>query len=220
MSGTIAEFAGEHEPDPGSQMRKTYRRLIVIVLLIAAAVAGLWLLRCNCPQSGIAFTNDRVELHRLKNRTTLPQPGDFDNRITAQALLAGGQDTARWSNARAARIEAFVVSVAYARPEAANCFVGRDTHIHVALRPDAPPREHLVLELSPRMRALASARGLDWSTTTLEKTLVGRFVSFEGWLLFDHQHAAESENLNPGAPQNWRQTAWEIHPVTRIEVLR
>lgn len=36
----------------------------------------------------------------------------------------------------------------------------------------------------------------------------------------DRGHADESENTAPGARGNWRATAWELHPVTAIEVLK
>jgi hypothetical protein len=49
---------------------------------------------------------------------------------------------------------------------------------------------------------------------------VGHWVQFEGWLYFDLGHATEAENTAPGNPENWRATAWELHPVTKITVLR
>jgi hypothetical protein len=61
--------------------------------------------------------------------------------------------------------------------------------------------------------------GVDWSTSALAATLVGRRVRVVGWMLFDKEHASESENLNPGNPKNWRATVWEIHPITMLEVL-
>ena len=48
---------------------------------------------------------------------------------------------------------------------------------------------------------------------------VGRRVRVAGWLMFDHEHADEAENTRPGERDNWRATAWEIHPVTAIAVL-
>jgi hypothetical protein len=39
-------------------------------------------------------------------------------------------------------------------------------------------------------------------------------------MYFDVGHAEESENVSPGKPDNWRATAWEIHPVTKITVIR
>jgi hypothetical protein len=37
--------------------------------------------------------------------------------------------------------------------------------------------------------------------------------------LFEAEHKGESENTAPGRPRNWRATAWEVHPVTAVEVL-
>ena len=76
------------------------------------------------------------------------------------------------------------------------------------------------MEVTPRMRSWAVEWGWDWSAATLKKELVGRRCRFEGWLLFDREHADESENTAPGARANWRATAWELHPVTSIEVLK
>jgi hypothetical protein len=39
-------------------------------------------------------------------------------------------------------------------------------------------------------------------------------------MYFDVGHAEESENIFPGKPENWRASAWEIHPVTKITVIR
>jgi hypothetical protein len=192
----------------------------LLILVIGLLAAGSYLLKNYCPPSGIAITRERRDLHRLKNRMVLPQASDFDDRVTLTSMSQPGDDITRWSASRAARIEGYVVSVAPARPELANCFCGRDTHIHIAARPDAPPNEHVVVETTPRIEEWARNQGWDWSAETLKQRLVGRLVHFEGWLLFDSGHAKESENIAPGAQGNWRLTAWEIHPVTRIEVLR
>jgi hypothetical protein len=77
-----------------------------------------------------------------------------------------------------------------------------------------------VVEVTPRARERAKRRGQDWSAEALGRELVGRRCRFEGWLLFDREHADESENISPGSPRNWRATAWELHPVTAVEVLR
>jgi hypothetical protein len=53
----------------------------------------------------------------------------------------------------------------------------------------------------------------------LRKTLLGRWVKFTGWMLFDIEHSDEAENTKPGRTRNWRGTAWEIHPITDIQVL-
>ena len=194
----------------------------LLVLLPAALAAALSLAQSNCPVCGAAITQEVREFARLKNRSAPPQPSDFDGRVALEELLRPGDDRARWSEGRAGAVEGYVVEVGEGGIEAANCYslMRRDTHIHVAARPDAPPRERVVVEVTPRMREWAAGRGLDWSPAALRRELPGRWCRFEGWLLFDREHADESENTRPGRERNWRATAWELHPVTRIEVLR
>jgi len=191
-------------------------------VLALATTAGVVLLCTQCPEIGIALSEESRDFHRLKNRTTLPQTSDFDNSFALGKVLERGDDTDRWSTSRAGTLDGYVVTIGNASVELANCYVpcSRDIHVNVALRPDAPAREQIVLEVTPRMRSWASRQGLDWSEKTLRRELLGRFVHFEGWLLFDWTHAKEAENTSPGNPTNWRATAWEIHPVTSFKIIR
>ncbi|HEX8650565.1 MAG TPA: hypothetical protein VF708_06970 [Pyrinomonadaceae bacterium] len=195
---------------------------LLLLLLAAALAAALIFMQSNCPLEGSALTQKMRAFVRLKNRTGLPQQADFDGRVTLAALLQPGEDRSRWSASRAAAIEGYVVGVSMGGIEAANCYSLNtyDTHIHLALRPDAPRREQVVVEITPRMRERAKSLGLDWSELTLRRELPGRWCRFEGWLLFDEEHANESENTAPGVAGNWRATAWEIHPVTHLKVMR
>jgi hypothetical protein len=156
----------------------------------------------------------------LKNRTTVPLPEEVDPAVSLAAMLQPGDDRTRWSHARAARIEGVVVAVEQAGIESANGFspFRRDIHVDVAETRDAAPNRRVIVEVTPPMRDRARARGVDWSVDALRAKLVGRHVRFTGWLLFDSEHADEAENTNPGGRDNWRATAWEIHPVTDIVV--
>ena len=199
-------------------MRRLLFAAIVLLLLLAT-----WLvLARNCPSAGIALTIRARDLHRLKNRTAFPQATDFNSAVTLDALLQRGDDNNRWSTSHAARIQGHVIDVAYAGPEATNCFnpCRRDIHILIADRKDAPKPEQLVLEVTPNLRDWATARGIDWSEETLQRQLEDHWVEFEGWLYFDVGHAEESENTAAGKPDNWRATAWEIHPITKITLIR
>ena len=199
------------------------RRVFLIVVVLLAALISVWLiLVLNCPSAGIALTTRARDFHRLKNRTTIPQSTDFDSRVTLAALLQPGDDRDRWSNNRAARVQGEVIDVAYARPEATNCFnpCRRDIHILIATRKGAAKSEHVVVEVTPNVYDWAAGQGIDWSEKTLQAQLVGHWCEFEGWLYFDVGHAEESENVSPGKPDNWRATAWELHPVTKITVIR
>jgi hypothetical protein len=190
--------------------KRTPRSIIIAGALLTVAFA---LLRNFCPASGFALSSSRSEIHRLKNRIAIPQTSDFDERVTLEKLLEPGADQARWSESRAARLEGYVVSIAPGPFEAANCYCARDIHIMIASRVDPRPNERVVLEVTPRMR-------LNQNQAALNSELVGHRVRFEGWLFFDSQHSGEAENTMPGRPENWRATAWELHPLTKIEILK
>lgn len=191
--------------------------------VVVAVLVALWLvLARNCPSAGLALTSRARYLHRLKNRTALPQAADFDSRITLDALLQPGDDSNRWSTDHAAKIQGLVIDVAYARPEATNCFspCRRDIHILLANHKAAAKNEQIVVEITPNLYDWALAQGIDWSEQTLQAQLVGHWCEFEGWLYFDVGHAEEAENTTANNPGNWRATAWELHPVTKITLIR
>ncbi len=175
------------------------RTRILLLALILVVITGPLVLSRNCPSAGLALTTRARTLHRLKNRTALPQPSDFNPQISLSKLLKPGDDSARWSTQQAARIEGYVIDIAYARPEAANCFIPsrRDVHILVANRKGAPQNEQVVLEVTPNSREWAARHGWDWSETALRAQLLNRWCEFEGWLYFDVGHAQESENTAP-----------------------
>lgn len=156
----------------------------------------------------------------LKNRDAAPGWADFDPAITLAAILAPGNDISRWSTSQAASITGYVIDVHPGGIETVNChardLAGRDTHIEIALNPGAPETARMIVEVTPRWRARMASVGIDWSTATLERALTGHWVTFTGWMLYDAEHVAQSENTAPGRASDWRATAWEIHPVTWI----
>ncbi|HJQ32398.1 MAG TPA: hypothetical protein VJ866_09470 [Pyrinomonadaceae bacterium] len=203
----------------GEGVRKSRAKWLAAVALAAAAL--LLAAQFVSPPEGVALSVGARAFNRLKNRAALPDAADFDERVTLAELLRPGDDRGRWSASRAAAVEGYVVAVREGGVESANSFslLRRDTHIEVGASPDAPPRERVILEVTPALRDWARGRGMDWTTSALARELTGRRCRFEGWLLFDFNHAGESENLTPGGTANWRATAWEIHPVTSIKVL-
>jgi len=173
---------------------------------------------------GDAHSPEVWALNRLKNRYIAPKPEDIDPVITLAAMLAPYNDTERWKVKQAAEITGYVFDVKVGGIESTNCHASgveqRDTHIELVLDPMAgSPTQRVIVEVTPRWRAIMGAQGVDWSTRILRDRLLGRWIRVRGWMLFDVEHQAESENTAPGRARNWRATAWEVHPVTGIEIV-
>lgn len=178
----------------------------------------------NCPVEGDTAVASVQHLNVLKRRMTIPSTPDIDHSVTTAALTLRGDDTTRWNAAKGATIAGYVAGVKVGGIESVNCHTHqsayRDTHIELTLKPNANDETtYVIVEVTPQVRQRMTASGTDWSTTTLHKQLLGKWIQVTGWLLFDLEHAANAENTNPGGKNNWRATAWEIHPITSITVL-
>jgi len=176
----------------------------------------------GCGMEGTAKTANLKKLNQLKNRYTPPTDNEINKSITLSALLAPGDDRSRWSSTKGAEVTGFVLDVKPGGQETCNCGkadpVHTDAHIELVLHStDTLMTQSVVVEVTPRLRAIMAANGNDWSTTTLRKQFRHKWVKVRGWMTFDSQHANAAENTNPGGANNWRATAWEIHPVTDIQ---
>jgi len=191
---------------------------------VAHAAPGRDLEKFNgCGMDGDAHSLSVRALDRLKNRYTLPNREQFDPGITLAAILAPGNDMSRWTVREAAEIVGYVWDVKRGGVESTNCHarddLDRDTHIELVLDPMSGSASlRMIVEVTPRWRFLMSDSGTDWSTRALRDRFLGRWVKVRGWMLFDAEHQRDAENTAPGRAGNWRATAWEIHPVTSIEV--
>jgi hypothetical protein len=183
----------------------------------------------ECPLSGkLTGSEGSKELNPRKNRFDFPKNDDIDPDVSLAAMLSPGDDTGRFDSSKAATISGFVVKVKSGEKESCNCGankpIDKDTHIMLGLSSTALKTQCVVVEVTPRLRLLMAKNGSDWSTEALGKKngpngILGKWVKVTGWLLFDSIHADDSENTRPGHANNQRATAWEIHPVTKIEIL-
>jgi len=174
------------------------------------------------PVTGTATQVPLKELNRLKNRSSVPTARDIDTRVSLAALSAPGQDRRRWANGRAATIAGYVRSIKVGGVESVNCSatepLHRDTHIELIGNPLTPDELPVIAEVTPYWRERMLEAGVDWSTDRLRAALLGRWVRITGWLFFDSEHASQSEHTQSRGAAAWRATAWEIHPVTSLEV--
>ncbi len=197
--------------------------LAAALLLAGAARLAAQEVYQGCGMAGSAVNARARALNLLKNRYAAPAPADRDTAVTLAALLAPGDDRSRWSDRRGASVVGYVQDVKPGGIETVNCGSRdpryRDTHIALVLDPMKAGALPVIVEVTPRWRAMRAARGVDWSTATLRRQLLGRWVRVTGWLMFDAEHANAAANTAPGRPRDWRATAWEVHPITALEVV-
>ena len=128
--------------------------------------------------------------------------------------------------ARPVMLEGFLAMEKNGGEESVNCgsSTRKDIHMEIVGTDTDDPKSnrdaHVVTEVTPWFREAITA----WSTTSL-----GQFASYRsgysgtnqqspgrirvfGWLFYDNPHAGD------GSVGTWRGTAWEVHPITRIEV--
>jgi len=173
----------------------------------------------GCGLEGDAKPQALKNLNRLKNRFVPPAASQMNTEITLGDILAPGNDLNRWKESQGATVTGYVIDVKPGGPETVNCHATDpphvDTHIELALNPgDSQGITHMIVEVTPRGRAIMASKGKNWSTANLRRTLMGHKIAVTGWMMIDRQHCNASENTNPGNANNWRATCWEIHPVT------
>lgn len=178
----------------------------------------------DCPVGGDAKRAQVRALNALKRRMQTPSAKDFDHTVTLAAMVAPGEDAGRFDTQRAVTVEGYVADVKVGGVESVNCHTHdpkfRDTHIELTLDPlHDDESKHVIVEVTPQWREALAKQDVDWQTNTLRQTLVGRWVKITGWLLYDEEHANAAANTASSGTHVWRATAWEVHPITAIEVL-
>jgi hypothetical protein len=176
----------------------------------------------SCPPEG---RGGDPQLNRQKNRDS--DPGRVETLDFAKFAALPVQRFAqklprrRWpewltkevagQEQRAVSLTGYVMEVKSEGAESANCGEPslHDVHLSIAPAPDAPPAQWVVIEINPRLRE----RHGEWHLKRL-KGLAKRHekVRVSGWLMFDQEHLDKIGKR--------RLTAWEIHPVTKLEIQR
>jgi hypothetical protein len=176
-----------------------------------------------CGLEGSASRVNDKQFNRLKNRSIAPTPAQINTNFNWTTLSEMADDRAKFSNESGVILRGYVLRVTMSAAETCNCNSKtpeyRDTHI--VITPDATQTgvlNQVVIEITPRMRAIMKARGIDWSQEALRK-LRGKNIEVEGWLFYDYNHGNQSAKVRQKTRGITRSTAWEIHPITRLTVL-
>ncbi len=178
----------------------------------------------NCGMEGSAKRVNDKQLNRLKNRFLAPTKAQMNADFNWITLAELEDDRAKFSVENGVILRGYVLRVTMGGAETCNCnsktYEFRDTHI--VITPDATQTgisNQVVIEITPRMRAIMATRGVDWSQAALKK-LRGQYIDVEGWLFYDYKHGDKSAKVRKNSTAVTRSTAWEIHPITRLNVVK
>jgi hypothetical protein len=176
----------------------------------------------GCPPEGDG--GDPV-LNRLKNRiddgSYIPVSFDTIEQLQWPPAIER-RDRKNWPTSDAAEVarfegapvvfEGFLAGSRQEGPESPNCHGAdadfRDFHIWVTKTAGEDRSHSIVVEVTPPLRA----KHPNWRTDLLGQIArKDQRVRISGWLLLDPEH--------PDQIGKTRGTIWEVHPVTKIEVL-
>ena len=178
----------------------------------------------TCGPDGVGDT----ETNHLKNRVDVPNANDYHevtfSAVTTLPRLPKGSPTRRnspnWPNVAPQitplegapiAVVGFIFSIKKQGAEGTNCsFTGaNEVDWHVPLVSNASDDETtaIVVELTPRIR---KEHLQHWTDANLTPSGSKPKFRISGWLMYDPNH--------PAHLGKFRQTLWEIHPVTKIEV--
>lgn len=189
-----------------------------------------------CPAEGSGGANRLANMQKNRSRVvcdytvmTFDQVLDLNNLPKNVRNLAASDSRATYLGQMEARpvvLEAYLAMVKSGGAESPNCNSAerKDVHMELAGNDSEDPKQTrdkgVVAEVTPWF-------GAQFPSWTLDS--LGQYSSYKsgyggnmkrpptkvriyGWLFFDNWHAAD------GSVRTWRGTAWEIHPITRIEV--
>jgi hypothetical protein len=180
----------------------------------------------DCDLEGTAKHNHKeYELNPKKNRYDIPKETDYDRQLTLHDLASPSATRGHFTEGKAVEIEGYVLAVTPGGTESCNCKTSdvkdRDTHIELIPDPSQSTSHSIVIvEMTPRMRLVEKDK--DWSTHALKKSIEGKRIRVQGWLLYDVDHELENWADDPDdarGRENWRASCWEVHPVTNITIL-
>lgn len=181
----------------------------------------------GCSTEGDATVTTRSDpaLNVLKNRTTVPTDGFAEMHFDDLAQLevpegVSKKHRSKWPEPtlasvkteedKAVKVAGYLLKIKLEGPESPNCHLpdkaDHDFHIWLANSPDDDRSDAIVVEITPRMRAVHPG----WTSTNLRKLVTNQTqVRISGWVLLDPEH--------PDQVGKTRATIWEIHPILKIE---
>lgn len=177
----------------------------------------------ECPPQGDATKTSLQRLNEAKARLDEVSDDDVDDTVTMESLSEPGDDSMRWQDGQGVEVTAYVLEVRDGGASSSNCHSSQaadhDTILELGPTADALDQaHHFYAVVTPQLRRAVAADRVNWSTGALRAHYLQRWVIVRGWLLFNSEAAARSLHTGTLGGTFTRMSAWEIHPVTSLEL--
>jgi hypothetical protein len=172
-----------------------------------------------CPSYGNATTMEKKALNRKKNKKInvpasreaefVPLRDFFPKKQRAEKDL--------WWEGAYISTEGYMTSAKEEGAESCNCGEASeekkdgDVHMYLSLVKDAPKKNSMVVEITPVFKE----KFPDYKQY-MKKNIKLRVY---GFLFYDTEHEDAAFTTCEQCGNIWRKTNWEIHPITRIEIV-
>jgi hypothetical protein len=191
------------------------RSLLLLLLYLVPAVFYAQ----DCPSEGDATTTEKKALNRKKNKKiNVPSSWQAEFVPLKNFLPKKPRDEKDlWWEGAYVYTEGYMTSAEEQGPESCNCREASksqkngDVHMYLSLVTDAPKKNSMVVEITPLFKKKFS----DY------KQYMGKDIKIRvyGFLFYDTEHEDAAFTTCNSCQHIWRKTNWEIHPITKIEII-
>jgi len=172
-----------------------------------------------CPKSGSATSQKAKQLNIAKNKTVAVSSTKTPTALSLASMITNTkEDDKDWFTTGDYIVtEGFLINAIEEGGESCNCeaadatLKNGDVHMYLGLTKNAKPKNCIIIEITPAFKK---------KHPDYEKFLVlKKKIRVTGFLLYDYIHRKDALMTCTNCGKIWRNNSWEIHPITKIEIL-
>ena len=172
-----------------------------------------------CPESGSATTEKGMQLNIAKNRSITVDSSHIPVFIALQDMISGTkEDDEGWFTVGDYIVtEGFLINAIEEGGESCNCdqadaaLKNGDVHMYLGRTKTSKTKNCIIIEITPAFKN---------ENPDYEKYMTAKQkIRVTGYLLYDYIHRKDALMTCKKCTNIWRNNCWEIHPITKIEIL-
>ena len=172
-----------------------------------------------CPKSGSATSQKAKQLNIAKNKTVTVSSTKTPTALSLASMITNTkEDDKDWFTTGDYIVtEGFLINAIEEGGESCNCedadatLKNGDVHMYLGLTKNAKAKNCIIIEITPAFKK---------KHPDYEKFLVlKKKIRVTGFLLYDYIHRKDALMTCTNCGKIWRNNSWEIHPITKIEIL-